>query len=39
MIQEQVFGPVIKNLDAGKVDGDKGWSNAIDLLNQLVVNK
>jgi cellobiose transport system substrate-binding protein len=38
VIQDQVFGPSIKDIDSGKVSGEKAWNNAIDLLNQLVVN-
>jgi cellobiose transport system substrate-binding protein len=38
-IQEQVFGPARQELDAGTADGAKSWQDAIDLLNQLVVNK
>ena len=38
VIQEQVFGPSIKELDSG-TNGDKAWNDAIALLNQLVVNK
>lgn len=38
VIQEQVFGPSIKEIDAG-TSGDKAWNDAITLLNQLVVNK
>ena len=38
VIQEQVFGPSIKELDAGKADGDEAWEHALTLLDQLVVN-
>lgn len=38
VIQEQVFGPSIKELDSGK-GGDQSWKDAITLLNQLVANK
>ncbi len=38
VIQEQVFGPSIKEIDSG-TSGDKAWTDAITLLNQLVVNK
>ena len=38
VIQEQVFGPSIKEIDSG-TPGDKAWADAITLLNQLVVNK
>ncbi len=36
VIQEQVFGPSIQALDAGKSDGAKSWDDAITLLGQLV---
>jgi cellobiose transport system substrate-binding protein len=36
VIQEQVFGPSIQALDAGKADGKKSWADAITLLGQLV---
>ena len=36
VIQEQVFGPSIQALDAGKSDGQKSWDDAITLLGQLV---
>lgn len=36
VIQEQVFGPSIQALDAGKSDGKKSWADAITLLGQLV---
>jgi cellobiose transport system substrate-binding protein len=38
VIQENVFGPALKSLDAGKADADKAWSEALRLLNDLVVN-
>ncbi|PJJ65122.1 ABC transporter substrate-binding protein [Compostimonas suwonensis] len=38
VIQENVFGPAAKDLDTG-VDGATAWQNALDLLNQLVVNQ
>lgn len=38
IIQEQVFGPSIKEIDSG-TDGATAWNDAIALLNQLVVNK
>jgi cellobiose transport system substrate-binding protein len=38
VIQEQVFGPSIKEIDSG-TSGDQAWTDAIALLNQLVVNK
>jgi cellobiose transport system substrate-binding protein len=39
VIQEQVFGPSIQQLDARKADGEQAWNNAMKLLDQLVVNK
>lgn len=39
VIQSQVFGPSVQQLDSGKANGDQAWSNAMTLLNQLVVNK
>ena len=39
VIQSQVFGPSVQQLDSGKANGDQAWSNAMKLLNQLVVNK
>jgi cellobiose transport system substrate-binding protein len=38
-IQEQVFGPSIKEIDSGKADGATSWAHAMTLLKQLVVNK
>lgn len=38
-IQEQVFGPSIKEIDSGKADGATAWTHAMTLLKQLVVNK
>ena len=29
----------MQQLDSGKANGDQAWSNAMKLLNQLVVNK
>ncbi|HEX7201557.1 extracellular solute-binding protein [Arthrobacter sp. Cr_A7] len=37
VIQENVFGPALKMLDAGTADADKAWSEALTLLNDLVV--
>jgi len=37
VIQEQVFGPATKELDAG-VDGDTAWNNAIEALKNLDLN-
>ncbi|MCS5715988.1 extracellular solute-binding protein [Herbiconiux sp. CPCC 205716] len=39
VIQSQVFGPAIQQIDSGKADGAAAWDNALELLNQLVVNK
>ncbi|UFS59263.1 ABC transporter substrate-binding protein [Subtercola endophyticus] len=39
VIQSQVFGPAIQEIDSGKADGPTSWNDAITLLNQLVVNK
>ncbi|QWT24109.1 ABC transporter substrate-binding protein [Subtercola sp. PAMC28395] len=39
VIQSQVFGPSIQEIDSGKADGATAWNDAITLLNQLVVNK
>ncbi|MCD5345100.1 ABC transporter substrate-binding protein [Agromyces sp. H3Y2-19a] len=36
VIQEQVFGPSIQELDSGKADGPTAWQHALDLLDQLV---
>lgn len=36
LIQENVFGPAIKSLDAGTSDGEQSWQEAITLLNELV---
>jgi len=33
-----VFGPALKSLDAGTADADKAWTEALRLLNDLVVN-
>jgi len=38
VIQEQVFGPSIQELDSGKADGTTAWNNAMKLLDQLVTN-
>jgi cellobiose transport system substrate-binding protein len=38
VIQENVFGPAMKMLDGGTADADKAWSEALALLNDLVVN-
>jgi len=39
VIQSQVFGPSVQELDSGKANGDQAWNNAMKLLDQLVVNK
>jgi cellobiose transport system substrate-binding protein len=36
VIQEQVFGPSVQELDSGKADGPTAWQHAITLLGQLV---
>jgi cellobiose transport system substrate-binding protein len=33
-----VFGPAMKMLDGGTAGADKAWSEALALLNDLVVN-
>jgi len=38
VIQENVFGPVLKSLDAKSSDAGSAWSEALRLLNDLVVN-
>lgn len=38
IIQEQVFGPSVKEIDSG-TDGDTAWANAMKLFDQLIVNK
>ncbi len=38
IIQEQVFGPSVKEIDSG-TDGSTAWDDAMKLLDQLVVNK
>ncbi|MBX3091679.1 MAG: extracellular solute-binding protein [Cryobacterium sp.] len=38
IIQEQVFGPSVKEIDSG-TDGETAWNDALKLLDQLVVNK
>ena len=39
VIQSQVFGPSVQELDSGKKTGDQAWADAMKLLDQLVVNK
>ena len=36
VIQEQVFGPSVQELDAGKADGQAAWDNAMALLDTVV---
>ncbi|RMB62442.1 ABC transporter substrate-binding protein [Tessaracoccus antarcticus] len=36
VIQEQVFGPSIQELDSGKADGPTSWDNAMKLLDTVV---
>ncbi len=38
VIQENVFGPVLKKIDGGTATADEAWSEALDLLDDLVVN-
>jgi len=38
VIQENVFGPALQALDQGTADADAAWAQAIQLLNELVVN-
>lgn len=38
VISDQVFAPAAQELDAG-VDGDTAWQHALDLLDELVINK
>ncbi len=38
LIQENVFGPALQALDQGTADAKSGWDQAIQLLNDLVVN-
>ncbi len=38
VIQENVFGPALQALDQGTADADAAWDQAIQLLNELVVN-
>lgn len=39
VIQSQVFGPSIQEIDSKKKTADQAWADAMKLLNQLVVNK
>ncbi len=36
LIQENVFGPALKKLDAGELDTAGAWDEAVNLLNQVV---
>jgi cellobiose transport system substrate-binding protein len=36
LIQENVFGPALRSVDEGTLDGDAAWNEAITLLNELV---
>ena len=38
VIQEQVFGPSIQEIDSGKADGATAWNNAIKLLDTVVAS-
>ena len=38
LIQENVFGPPLQAMDRGDLSGDEAWDQAIQLLNDLVVN-
>ncbi len=38
IIQEQVFGPAVKEIDSG-TNGDTAWADAMKLFDQLIVNK
>lgn len=38
VIQENVFGPALQQLDQQKATADEAWAKALDLLDQLVVN-
>jgi cellobiose transport system substrate-binding protein len=37
VIQSQVFGPPLKALDSGSVDGEQAWSDALALITELGV--
>jgi cellobiose transport system substrate-binding protein len=39
VIQSQVFGPSVQEIDSKKKTADQAWADAMKLLNQLVVNK
>ncbi|HYI33904.1 MAG TPA: extracellular solute-binding protein [Glaciibacter sp.] len=36
VIQENVFGPVLKEIEAGKLDAKTGWAEALKLTDELV---
>lgn len=36
VIQEQVFGPSVQEIDSGKADGPTSWDNAMNLLDTVV---
>ncbi|CEA08035.1 putative arabinose-binding protein precursor [Arthrobacter saudimassiliensis] len=38
VIQEDVFGPAIDDLETGSADADQAWSKALKLLDDLVIN-
>lgn len=38
VIQEQVFGPSIQEIDSGKADGQTAWDNALKLLDTVVAS-
>lgn len=38
LIQENVFGPALQALDRGEADADQAWAQALQLLDELVVN-
>lgn len=39
VIQSQVFGPAVQEIDSKKANGQQAWNDAMKLLDQLVVNK
>lgn len=38
VIQEQVFGPSVQEIDSGKADGATSWANAMKLLDTVVAS-
>lgn len=38
VIQEQVFGPSVQEIDSGKADGPTSWDNALKLLDTVVAS-